>query len=163
MKIRTTKKRVLAVLAILVLSASTAGYAFYASGSTTAQFQVAGAPPATAVLLRNASVGGGGAMAPGDVRQVTFNVWNVDPGTQAPTGTTVSIPGVTGTVSGLPAGCDPAWFTFSGATFSPPVLVPSGISQDLNAGTLTFANLASVDQSACSNASPTLNLAIASS
>lgn len=159
--LRSRKRKIVTALGLLAIAGSVAGVAiayYLGSGTTTAPF-TAGHSPATIAV--SAQVDAAALpLYPGQSAGVSVTLDNTN-GTHGDLHiATVSgsvVANGSGDVPGFP-GCKASWFTYTG--FSPNVTVPQGSSQFygfLSGGTLTFTE-SGTDQSACSDATPTLTV-----
>ncbi|WP_248758624.1 hypothetical protein [Pseudarthrobacter sp. SSS035] len=143
MRKMTKKNRVLAAAGALALVAGSGGaaYAYWTtlgSGSGEAANSAGGG---TVALHANFTTG----LAPGDSRVVTYTADNPS------TTTSTKVGELTASVSTDKAGCDSDWFSVTAYT-SNTTVAKLDTGTQVGSGTLTFYDLAEVDQQACKGA-----------
>jgi len=162
--LRSKKGIVLLLLVVSAAVASVAAYAYYAAtGTGTGSKQVALANPATQNYPGALSVdiqGLSGDLSPGGTLSGTFSPVNNH------ATASIAIHQVAfSSLTGLPAGCDSAWFTtlLDGAAspfvYGAGTVLGPGVAGTPRALSLSMTD-AAVDQSACKGATPTLVLSI---
>jgi len=168
MKVRMPRKRVTVVVATAMALALGGGVAyayFTAIGEGTGQATV-GTSGTWDVVQTGPAVG---AMTPGgDTSVVTFTITNTGTGNQVYTTLTptvvADVPGVDGVVeeNGTPvAGCLASWFTVEAAESAPAAGTSiAGGASATDDVTVTMSN-PDVNQDACIDATPDINLAVA--
>jgi hypothetical protein len=151
-RITTRKAFVLLVVAVAAAALAAGAYAYF-NGTATASASgtVVGHSPVGLTLTGSVD---STPLYPGTSATVTLNVSNSAGHGNVRAGT---IAGDSPLVTGLPVGCSAAWFSFA------PVDVSTTISNGGSAGPLTGAlafSESGTDQSACSDATPTLHLVL---
>jgi len=167
MKPKTTRRRMrraLLLIAAAAMIAATAGLAYYlsnGSATVTSTFSTAGQPADTPIkLIVNSPISG--QLSPGGSGNLVVQAYN-----GSAVGTPNSVPVRLGKIglnpavgdngiSGLPAGCNRAWFTLADVTANE--VIPAGDNWSAEYTlTLNFVE-SGTNQGACQNISPVLNL-----
>jgi hypothetical protein len=148
---RIIRRKSFVLLAVAVVAAVLAavGYAYF-NGSASASGAVVGHSPVGLTLT--GSVASSPALYPGTSAAVTLSVSNSAGHGNVHAGT---IKADSPLVTGLPVGCSAAWFSFADVSVNS--TIADGSSVGPLTGSLAFAE-SGTDQSACSDATPTLHL-----
>lgn len=141
------KRAVGTIVVILALLGATAAYAYFTSQGTGSGTAAVGTDAGVAIT----DVAFAGTLYPGASVPVSFTVRNNSTDTPAKVGKVVAT-----TISGLPAGCSAADFSFADVTLNAEIAASGSTT---GAGALRMANTA-VNQDACKNAAPVLNLTV---
>jgi hypothetical protein len=146
---RNAKKRwlLLGVVTVIAGMAAFGAYAYWTASGTGAGQATVGSDSGVTINITNT----GAALYPGGSATVTFQVQNNSSSSAVMVGRVVQ----DGSVTGLPAGCSAADFSFAAVTLNESI--PASGSTPNRTGTLSMANTGS-NQDACKNASPVLHL-----
>lgn len=146
-----SRRAKVAVVAIAALAIAASAYAYWTSTGTGSGSASVGS--SAALTITDVSIAD--TLVPGGSSAVSYTVTNNGTSPVKFSDVIADTPAITG----LPAGCDAADFTFTpGTPASGTELAASGSTT--GSGTLAFANT-SANQDACKNAAPVLHLKVA--
>ncbi len=158
-RIRRFSKRtwvLVGVVAVVAAMASVGAYAYWTASGTGSGSATVGTD--AGVTIDNVLFSG--ALYPDGSVDVTFDVTNNSSNTAVKVGDIVAdaSQGTNGISDMSDAGCDEAWFTYSGTTLDTEIAAGDTLNVTVGGGTLDMSNELSTNQDACKNATFTLNL-----
>jgi hypothetical protein len=137
----------LGVVTVVAGMAAFGAYAYWTASGTGAGTATVGTDSGVTIVVTDT----GAALYPGGSATITFHVQNDSSSSAVTVGKVVQ----DGPVTGLPAGCSAADFSFGDVTLNEPVAASSNGAN--HTGSLVMANTGA-NQDACKNASPVLHL-----
>lgn len=148
------RKRILVpVAAIAALALAGIAFAYFTSSGTGSGTGTVGSD--AGVTLDNVSIDS--TLYPGNSSNVRFTITNTSSSTAVQVGKVVADTSTyTNGISGLPDGCDPAWFSFGDVTVNASIAASGTLDKN---GTLSFRD-SGTSQDACKSATPTLHLKV---